>query len=175
MPQYKQSFLERLTGTMHTDEGEEINNSLPQDESNEQWEEGEYADNAPDPQYTEDEREPQEENPEEDIGQLGIDMYESDNEIIIQSMIAGVTPENLNITIARDMVSIYGKRLAPSGLSDEQYIERELYWGEFARTIHLPFEIDTDNAEAVEKYGLLVIRLPKIDTSKTQQLRVKSI
>lgn len=106
---------------------------------------------------------------------LAIDMYEIDNELIIQSMIAGVTPEHLHITITRDTVTLEGKRVAPQGIKEVQYAERELYWGEFSRTITLPFEIDTDGAEAVEKYGLLIIRLPKVDTSRTQELKVKSV
>jgi HSP20 family protein len=112
---------------------------------------------------------------DDDVGQLAIDMYESDNELVIQSMVAGVTPEHLNITITRDSVSIRGKRVAPHGISDDQFIDRELFWGEFSRTIDLPFEINTDGAEAVEKYGLLIIRLPKIDVSRSAELKVKSI
>ena len=102
-------------------------------------------------------------------------MYRKEKELIIQSMIAGVTPENLHITITRDAVTLSGKRVAPHGIPEGDYLEHELYWGKFSREIKLPFEIDTDGAEAVEKYGLLIIRLPKLDTTRTQELKVTSI
>ncbi len=111
---------------------------------------------------------------ESDIGKLLVDLYESDGSLIIQSMIAGVTPENLQISITRERVVIRGKREMPKD-RPEEYFANELYWGSFERVIDLPYEIDADNAEAVEKYGLLIVRLPKLDTHKTQELRVKSV
>lgn len=165
MNQFKQSFIERLTGTMRMNEEEEIYNSLPEEDVPEE---------AHAPTRLPRRQEVEEEDPEDGAGTLAIDMYESDNELVIQSMIAGVTPENLNITITRDTVSISGKRISPSGIDPEQFIERELYWGEFSRTIELPYEIDTEGAEAVEKYGLLIIRLPKLN-NRSAQLKVKSI
>jgi HSP20 family protein len=106
---------------------------------------------------------------------LAVDIYESDNELVLQGMIAGVTPENLHISITRNSVTIRGKRNAPQGIPEEHYISRELYWGSFSRVIELPYEVDTEGAEAVEKYGLLIIRLPKLDVARTQELKVKSI
>lgn len=122
------------------------------------------------------ETDPAEDAPEEDEdASLAVDMYESDNEVIIQSMIAGVTPENLHITITKEAVTIRGARIAPEGIPEEQRLLRELYWGSFSREIALPCAVDTENAEAVEKYGLLVIRLPKINPARTQEIKVKSV
>ena len=165
----KQSFLERLTGTQSVTE-DDISPHAVEAEP-EEWHED---------THTHHETEEAEESYDaEDEGTdepgLAIDIYESDNELVIQSMIAGVTPENLHISITRDTVTIRGKRNAPHGIPDEHYITRELYWGTFSREIELPYEIDTDGAEAVEKYGLLIIRLPKLDTDRTQELKVKSI
>ena len=164
----KQSFLERLTGTQ----------SVTEDEISPQTQEMEYEEWQADSQNQHDVEEEQnddEHNEGEDEPGLAIDIYESDNELVIQSMIAGVTPENLHISITRDTVTIRGKRNPPHGIPEEHYITRELYWGTFSREIALPYEIDTDGAEAVEKYGLLIIRLPKLDTDRTQELKVKSI
>ena len=129
---------------------------------------GEETEAAADEQYDENE-----ELDETGPAGLAIDMYESDNELVIQSMIAGVTPDHLHVSITRDMVTISGRRVAPQGISEEQYIEHELYWGEFEREIRLPFEINTDGAEAIEKYGLLIIRLPRLNM-RMQELKVKS-
>jgi len=177
----KQSFIERLTGTVNVEaddfEGTSSGDARPvrayahQIPENISQEE-EYMDEGVEEEVVE-ESEPDDE--EGDDGQLAVDIYETDNEIIIQSMIAGVTPENLNVSITRETVTIRGKRVAPEGIALDQYVTKELFWGVFSREITLPTEIDTEGAEAVEKYGLLIIRLPKLDTHRTQKLVVKSI
>ena len=168
----KQSFLERLTGT-ETISDEELSadskGAKPWSEAVDNHEHEE----TPELDYHEDAAYEDEEG--DDEPGHAIDIYESDNELVFQSMIAGVTPENLHVSITRDVVVIRGKRNEPQGIPEEHYVTRELYWGTFSRTIDLPFEIDTDGAEAVEKYGLLIIRLPKLDTHKTAELKVKSI
>jgi HSP20 family protein len=58
-------------------------------------------------------------------------------------------------------------------IQDEDYFHRELYWGSFSRTIMLPAEIEVEEAEAVEKHGLLILRLPKIDKNKQTRLKVR--
>jgi len=90
-------------------------------------------------------------------------------------MVAGVQPDNLSITITRDMITIRGKREENKSVTDENYFVQELYWGSFSRTISLPEEVDPEEAEAIEKHGLLIIRLPKINKNKETRLKVKSI
>ncbi len=108
-------------------------------------------------------------------GELSVDVYQTDNDIIIQTMIAGTRPEDLDITISRDMVNIKGKREDKRSVDDSDFFIKELYWGSFARTISLPHEIDIDLVDAVEKHGLLTLRLPKIDRTKQAVIKVKSI
>lgn len=107
-------------------------------------------------------------------GQLGVDVYQTRDEIVVKTMIAGVRPDDLEITITRDVVSIKGKREEAKTAVSEDYVHRELYWGAFTRTITLPQEIDPELAEAIERHGLLVIRLPKINKDKQTRVRVKS-
>jgi HSP20 family protein len=90
-------------------------------------------------------------------------------------MIAGVQPDNLSITITRDMITIRGKREENRSINDENYFVQELYWGAFSRTISLPEEVDPEEAEAIEKHGLLIIKLPKINKDKKTVLKIKSI
>ncbi|OGZ10512.1 MAG: hypothetical protein A3D65_04210 [Candidatus Lloydbacteria bacterium RIFCSPHIGHO2_02_FULL_50_13] len=196
MKEKKQSFLERLTGT-HVIEGEHVSGNRGNVLSEKPWSprldakrsaiipSHTYVDphaekNEEEPVAPEEneEKENDDENGAEKDGEeasLAIDMYESDNELIIQCMIAGVMPDNLHVAITRESVTIRGKRVAPEGIPEGDYVERGLYWGPFAREITLPLEVDTESAEAVEKYGLLVIRLPKLNTSKTQELKVRSV
>lgn len=107
-------------------------------------------------------------------GQLAIDVYQTPDDIIVKTMVAGVRPEDLDISITRDMVTIKGSREEAQEVSDDGYFHRELYWGTFSRSIVLPEEVDVENAEATERHGLLIIRLPKIDKHRETKLKVKS-
>lgn len=149
----KRSFFERLTGSVHIDETEE-----------------EEAEELRRPRKSEWKEEPE----AEGDGQLTVDVYQNANEIIIKTMVAGVRPEDLDISITREMVTIRGKRETAREVTDQDYFFKELYWGTFSRTILLPQEIEVEEAEASEKHGLLTIRLPKINKEKQTKLRVKS-
>ncbi len=113
---------------------------------------------------------------EEDTGdgELAVDVYQTPSEIVIRTMVAGIKPEDLDIAISRDMVTVKGSREEAHEVSDGDYFHRELYWGSFSRTIMLPAEIEIEEAQAIEKNGLLTIRLPKIDKERQTKLRVKS-
>ncbi len=112
---------------------------------------------------------------EDEEAELTVDVYQTPNDIIIQTMVAGVRPEDLELTISRDLVTIKGKREESRTIDEENYFTKELYWGTFSRTISLPAEIDPEEAEAIEKHGLLTIKLPKIDREKKTNVKVKSI
>ena len=111
----------------------------------------------------------------EEVGELPVDAYETQNEIIIQALIAGVLPDNLSIAITRETVSIKGRREENKTISPEQYSIKELYWGSFARSVDLPAEVDIDSAEAIERHGMLMIKLPKTDRGRKTMLKIKSI
>ena len=116
--------------------------------------------------------EPVEEHEEE--GELAVDVYQTPTHIIIKAMIAGVRPEDLDVSITRDMVTLRGKRERHvEGVAGDHFFS-ELYWGSFSRTIVLPQEIDIEGAEAIEKHGLLTLRLPKLDKGRQAKLKVKS-
>jgi HSP20 family protein len=112
---------------------------------------------------------------EDEVGELSVDMYETAKEIILESMIAGVKPEDLHIATTHNSITISGKREANTHIKQDDYIVQELYWGQFSRTVELPNDIAVDDAEAVEKHGLLIVRLPKIDKDRNVKVRVKSI
>lgn len=147
------SFFEKLTGSVRLDDIQEEEESRPTPSSSRgggAWED---------------------EEPEE--GQLTVDVYETPIEIIVKSMVAGVKPEDLDISITRDTVTIKGRRETEREIADESYYHRELYWGSFSRTVMLPAEVNVEEAEAIEKHGLLILRLPKIDKHKQTRLKVK--
>lgn len=162
----KRSFLERLTGSIRLDDKDEENNDdLDLAHSSKKIK---VVDE--DSQEIENDKDWQEEEAE-----LTIDVYQTPSDIVIQSMIAGVHPDNLTITITRDSVTIRGKREENKSVNEDNYFVQELYWGTFSRTISLPEEVNPEEAEAIEKHGLLVIKLPKIDKNRETKLKVKSI
>ncbi len=115
---------------------------------------------------------PQEESESE--GELAVDVYQTPTHIIVKAMIAGVRPEDLDVAITRDMVTIKGKREKFSENGSTDYFFQELYWGAFTRTIVLPQEVEIEEAEATEKHGLLMLKLPKVDKGKQTKLKIKS-
>ena len=145
------SFFEKLTGSIRMDESPETDETESKTLGKKNG----------------DDLEPIEE------GELTIDVYQTSSEIVIKSMVAGVKPEDLDISITRDMVTIKGKRETERYIKDDDYFHQELYWGSFSRTIMLPAEVDVEASEATEKYGLLILRLPKIDKNKQTRLKVR--
>ncbi|MBP7741385.1 MAG: Hsp20/alpha crystallin family protein [Candidatus Pacebacteria bacterium] len=107
-------------------------------------------------------------------GQLPVDVYQTANDIIIRTFIAAVRPDEMNVSISRDMVVIEGSREERDSIVDGDYFARELFWGRFAKTILLPQEVDVDASTATAKDGLLTITLPKLDKARQTKLRVKA-
>lgn len=106
-------------------------------------------------------------------GQLPVDVHQTTNDIIIRAFVAGVRPDELSISISRDMVEISGSRMEREQTAGPDYFTRELFWGSFSRTILLPQEIDVEASSASAKDGLLTIILPRLDKTKQTKLRVK--
>ena len=153
----KPSFFERLTGGVRVED--EVRTQMPQSPLVVKTDQSGKSGVA-------------EENAEE--GELAIDVYQTPDAIIVKAMIAAVRPDDLDVSLSRDMVTVRGKRQSESEIISDDYFFRELYWGSFSRTILLPEEVDPEEAEATEKNGLLTIRLPKIDKKKVAKLKVKS-
>jgi HSP20 family protein len=106
-------------------------------------------------------------------GQLTIDVYQTPLEIVIESAVAGVSPDDLDINATTDSVTIRGRRHREKEVRDEDYFYRECYWGRFSRSVILPQEVDPDSASVEFKNGILTIRLPKLNRKKTKKLKVK--
>lgn len=107
-------------------------------------------------------------------GQLTIDMYQTKDNVIIKSTIAGVKPEDIDVTIANDMVTIRGERKRDFEASSEDYFYQECYWGSFSRSVVLPVDVDIENVGADLKDGILTVILPKAAKSKAKKIRVAS-
>ena len=95
-------------------------------------------------------------------GHLTVDIFQNDREIIVQSAIAGVKGEHIDLQLAKDTVTIKGFREKPEPTNPADYLHQELHWGKFSRSVILPADIDVDGAKASVKNWLLTIRLPKL-------------
>src|SRR3989338_6744236 len=160
MEQKKRSFFERLTGSIGIEEENEepkkksigMTNGDKKDKKNNNWIEE-----------------------ENDEAELAVDVYQTPTDIIVQTMVAVIKPEDLELSIARDMITIRGKREESRTIDEDNYFSKELYWGKFSRTISLPQEVEPEEVEATEKHGLLTVKIKKVDKEKKNNVRVRSV
>lgn len=152
----KQSFFQRLTGTINTDEDYLFD-----------------EDHRPNLRSS-DKASILSEEREQDA-ELAVDVSQTPTEIIIKTMVAGVNPDELDVSISQEMVSIRGARKETYEMSENDYFHKELYWGSFSRTILLPSEVKSEDAIAELRNGLLTIRLPKVDKQRQTKVRIKTI
>jgi len=110
---------------------------------------------------------------DEPDGELALDVYQTPMAFIVESAIAGVNPDDIELSITPESVSIKGKREKIEKIKTENYIHQECFWGSFSRTIILPQEIDADKAQASLKNGVLKITLPKLNRNKAKKVKVK--
>lgn len=110
---------------------------------------------------------------DEPEGQLTIDVYQTPADIVVESAIAGVRPEDIDIHVTSDSITIRGARHREKEASNEDYFYQECYWGRFSRSVILPQEVDPENASVTFKNGILKVRLPKLNRKKTKRLKVK--
>lgn len=154
----RRSFFERLTGTVRAPEERAeavaVATAPPQEDR---------EDRPALPPPSSDEAE----------GQLTVDVYQTPDTIVIKSTIAGVKPEDLDVSITNDMVTIRGMRRHDEETKDEDYFYRECYWGNFSRSIILPVDIVAEKADASLKDGILTIRIPKSDALVTKKVKVR--
>ena len=105
-------------------------------------------------------------------GQLTIDVYQTDDEIIVESAIAGVDPKDIDIDATSESVTIRGERKKSNEISDQDYFYQECFWGRFSRSVILPQEVDPDKASSVLKNGVLKVHLPKIHKDVARKISV---
>ncbi len=102
-------------------------------------------------------------NDEDYAGQLAVDVYQTKEDIVIKSTIAGVRPEDIDISVNNDMITIRGKREKDHEVSNEDYFYRECYWGGFSRSVILPCDVKVDKIKATIANGVLTVMLPKAE------------
>jgi len=106
-------------------------------------------------------------------GELAVDVYQDKDNVYIKSTIAGVDPEDIDVSIHNDLLTIRGKREQCDEIRKDDYFLQECYWGSFSRSIILPVEVKAEKIDASLKDGILTVKLPKVKKAKKSQVRIK--
>lgn len=167
MVKTKKSFMERITGAKKYEDGLSENIMPAYEEEEISIGENSFSSSFNSPREREDEY------TDDSEGQLTIDVYQTDTDVVIKSTIAGVKPEDLDVSINNDMITIKGERRNEENVSAENYYYQECYWGGFSRSVILPVEVIAEKIDASLKNGILTIKLPKADTTKTKKIQVR--
>lgn len=106
-------------------------------------------------------------------GQLAIDAYQTEDHVVVKAPVAGVRPENLEIAITDEVITVKGERHDDAQATRDQYFTQECYWGAFSRSYLLPISVEADQAEASLQNGILTITIPKLEKTRTRIIKVK--
>ena len=107
-------------------------------------------------------------------GQLAVDVYQTETEFCVQAPIAGVEPEDIDISIENEMLIIKGERREPEQNKEKNYFYQECYWGPFSRQIILPEDVDIQRVKATLKKGILTIKIPRVRRVKKKKIVIQT-
>jgi len=103
-----------------------------------------------------------------------IDMYQTPTEVVVKATLPGVKPEEVDITITGDTLTIKGETKTDEKIKREDYYYQEHRYGAFSRCVALPQGLDTEKAEANFEDGVLTLTIPKSEQVKPKQIKVKT-
>lgn len=107
-------------------------------------------------------------------GEIAVDVYQTDQNVVIVSPVAGVDPEEIQISAGQDTITISGQRQAAHTKKQHGLITQEIYWGSFSRTVQLPDGTAPERAQAAFKHGVLTVKVPKTEQPKKKTIKVQS-
>jgi len=105
---------------------------------------------------------------------LPVDVMMKNDEYIITAAVPGLKPEELQVEVVGDVVTLRGETFTEQKEEKNDYLLQERRYGKFARTITLPTELDSAKAEAAVENGVLTLRVPKAEASKPKAIKVKA-
>lgn len=109
-----------------------------------------------------------------EVGELAIDVYQTEDSVVIKAPMAGVDPQDLELAVQEEMITIKGKRHAEHEVKKDEYLLQECFWGAFERSFSLPVPVESEKARAQLKNGLLTITIPKAKQEKTKFITVET-
>jgi HSP20 family protein len=103
-----------------------------------------------------------------------IDVHETPDDIVVSAVMPGVKPDDVEITMTGQSLTLRGELKADEEVSRDQYLYRERRYGSFSRSIQLPVRVEGDHAEATFTDGVLKLRIPKAEEVKPRQIRINA-
>ena len=108
------------------------------------------------------------------MSMLAVDMYQTDNEVVVKAAIPGVKADDVQINVTGEVLTIKGETKEKEDVKEKAYHFREQRWGMFERTLALPTDVIADKAKAEFENGILTITLPKAEEVKPKTITIKS-
>lgn len=108
------------------------------------------------------------------VADVAIDMYETKDQVVVKAALPGLKPEQTEVTITGNTLTIRGEAKEEKEIKEENYICRERRMGAFSRSIALPDGLRTDKAEATFEHGVLTLTIPKAEEKKAKTIKIKA-
>ncbi|MDW8102257.1 MAG: Hsp20/alpha crystallin family protein [Anaerolineae bacterium] len=105
---------------------------------------------------------------------FALDMYETENDLVVKASLPGVKPEDININVTGDLLTIKAEVKEEKEVKEENYFRRERRFGTFCRSVTLPIDVDVDKAKAEYENGVLTLTFPKAEAVKPKVIKVKA-
>jgi HSP20 family protein len=103
---------------------------------------------------------------------VAVDMYETDDHLVVKATVPGVKPENIDVTVTGDLLTIKGEFKSEEKTEKRNYLRQERRYGSFCRQIGLPAGVDANKAKATFEHGVLTLELPKTEAVKAKSIKV---
>lgn len=103
---------------------------------------------------------------------IPLDIIETLDTIYVRAEITGIDPDTVDIDLTRDSLVLNALKKERRIFGDNEYLHREIFWGDVTRSIDLPDEVEVEEAEAHAEFGILMVTLPKIDKARKTKLKV---
>ena len=107
-------------------------------------------------------------------GAFAVDVYETEDAVVVKSAIPGVKPEDIDISLTGDTLTIKGETKSEEKVEEENYVRREMRYGSFVRTLSIPTSVVVDKADAEFENGVLTLTLPKAEEVKPKAIQIKA-
>ncbi len=111
--------------------------------------------------------------PQAQMGNLPLDVYQTDDHVMVKASIPGVSPEEVDISITGDMLTIKGEHKEETEAKEDDYFRKERRFGAFSRSVTIPVPVQGDKADATFQDGVLRISMPKAEEARPKQIKVK--
>ncbi len=105
-------------------------------------------------------------------GALPLDVYETENNIVVKATVPGVKPEDIEVTITGDLLTIKGESKSEEKTEKRNYLRQERRYGSFCRQVSLPVSVDSNGVQATFEHGVLSLELPKVEAAKAKTVKV---